>query len=101
MTSMASAGVAAAARKQLLEIAKRHQQANPQSKALLKVIEDKRRRRGGALGDVEPLGKRKVPPPPRMQSLLRPAEKEEHVRTRHKGGPSNVTQFFRIGDQGT
>ena len=101
MTSMASAGVAAAARKQLLEIAKRHQQANPQSKALLKVIADKRRRRGGALGDVEPLGKRKEPPPPRAPTLLRPAAKEEHVRTRHKGGPSNVTQFFRIGDQGT
>ena len=89
-----------AAKQKMLAIADRARQESTRKMHFPKLVEnEKRRRRGGAMGDVVPLGKRKEREPDAPQSILRkPApglNKEDRPTARQRMyGPR--TQVFNM-----
>jgi hypothetical protein len=58
--------------KKMLAIADRHSQEKTKQQSFARQVElERKKRRGGAPGDVVPLGKRKEPEPDMPRSILR------------------------------
>jgi hypothetical protein len=90
--------IRAVAQKRIIEIAERARQDSTRAQSFAKLVEnEKRRRRGGAMGDVAPLGKRKEREPDIPLSMLRkpagPAAKNSKQRIY---GPR--TEVFNMGE---
>ena len=90
-----SAAVVDAARQRMVEIARRHQQETTRRQNFEALVQNERRaRRGGARGDVVPLGKRKAPEPDEPRTILRRAEAEPRRARQRVYGPG--TQLYNI-----
>ena len=90
--------IRAVAQKRMVEIAERARQETTRTQSFTKLVEnEKKRRRGGAMGDVAPLGKRKEREPDIPLSMLRkpagPAAKNSKQRIY---GPR--TEVFNMGE---
>ena len=84
-------GVQAAARKRMLEIADRAMQATTGRQNFDKRVEDdRRRRRGGAPGDVVALGKRKGVDPDTRSILRKPPGAQGNARQRIYGPRTQI-----------
>ena len=82
--SAPSQGVREAALERMKDVYKRKQQETARGKAFAqRVAEDAKKRRGGAPGDVVPLGKRKEREP-EMRSILRKPVAAEGPRARQR-----------------
>ena len=91
-----SAAVIDAARQRMIDIARRHQQESTRRQDFEALVQNERRvRRGGARGDVVPLGKRKQPEPDE-RSILRRVEAEPRRARQRVYGPG--TQVYNIAN---
>ncbi len=83
------------ARTKMLDIAKRAAQQSTRKQTFEKLVEnEKKKKRGGALGDVVPLGKRKEMDPD-VPSMLRKSKSESKITRQKIYGPE--TEIFNIG----
>jgi len=90
--------VVAAARQRMIDIARRATQQTTRKQDFARLVEtEKKKRRGGAPGDVVALGKRKAAEPDMPRSMLRKPAPAESGRARQRiYGPA--TQVYNIAE---